>query len=103
MRELKLRGLVTRTLVVAPKGLVTQWVAEMHTHFGEDFRLLVPSDFSAYRHIAPSDNLWRSHPQVICSMDAVKPIDSRRGWSAAQVAAYNRERFEELIAAGWDL
>jgi superfamily II DNA or RNA helicase len=103
MRELKLRGLVTRTLVVAPKGLVTQWVAEMRTHFSEDFRLLVPSDFSAYRHIAPSDNLWRSHPQVICSMDAVKPIDSRRGWSAAQVAAYNRERFEELIAAGWDL
>jgi len=79
MRELKLRGLVTRTLVVAPKGLVTQWVAEMRTHFGEDFRLLVPSDFSAYRHIAQSDNLWRSHPQVICSMDAVKPIDSRRG------------------------
>jgi len=103
MRELKLRGLVTRTLVVAPKGLVTQWVAEMRTHFGEDFRLLVPSDFSAYRHIVQSDNLWRSHPQVICSMDAVKPIDSRRGWSAAQVASYNRERFEDLIAAGWDL
>jgi superfamily II DNA or RNA helicase len=103
LRELKLRGLVTRTLVIAPKGLVTQWVAEMRTHFGEDFRLLVPGDFSAYRHIAPSDNLWRSHPQVICSMDAVKPIDSRRGWSAAQVASYNRERFEDLIAAGWDL
>jgi SNF2 family DNA or RNA helicase len=81
MRELKLRGLVTRTLVVAPKGLVAQWVAEMRTHFGEDFRLLIPSDFSAYRHIAQSDDLWRSHPQVICSMDAVKPIDSRRGWS----------------------
>src|SRR4029077_19559874 len=74
MRELKLRGLVRRTLVVAPKGLVTQWVAEMHTHFGEDLRLLIPSGFCAYRHIAPSDNLWRSHPQVICSMDVVKPI-----------------------------
>src|SRR5215470_3484448 len=103
MRELKLRGLVTRTLVVAPKGLVTQWVAEMRTHFGEELRLLVPSDFSAYRYIAQSDNLWRSHPQVICSMDAVKPIDSRRGWSPVQVAAYNRERFEDVIAAGWDL
>ena len=45
MRELKLRGLVRRTLVIAPKGLVTQWVAEMQTHFGEEFRLLVPSDF----------------------------------------------------------
>jgi superfamily II DNA or RNA helicase len=56
MRELKLRGLVTRTLVIAPKGLVTQWVAEMRVHFGEDFRLLIPSDFSAYRHIAHDDN-----------------------------------------------
>jgi len=28
-RELKLRGLVKRVLIVAPKGLVTQWVQEM--------------------------------------------------------------------------
>jgi N12 class adenine-specific DNA methylase len=34
-RELKLRGLVKRVLVVAPKELVTQWVQEMQTHFGE--------------------------------------------------------------------
>jgi hypothetical protein len=33
----------------------------------------------------------------------VKPLDSRRGWSREQVAEYNRERFEDLIAAGWDL
>lgn len=38
MRELKLRGLVERTLVVAPKGLVTQWVTEMQVHFGEEMR-----------------------------------------------------------------
>ena len=103
MRELKLRGLVRRTLVVAPKGLVTQWVAEMRTHFGEEFRLLIPSDFSAYRRIAREDNLWQSHPQVVCPMDSVKPLDRRRGWSREQVAAYNRERFEDLISAGWDL
>lgn len=41
MRELKLRGLVRRTLVIAPKGLVTQWVAEMSNHFNEDFQLLL--------------------------------------------------------------
>lgn len=103
MRELKLRGLVRRTLVIAPKGLVTQWVAEMRTHFGEEFRLLVPSDFSAYRRIAREDNLWQSHPQVVCPMDSVKPLDSRRGWSREQVAEYNRERFEDLVSAGWDL
>ncbi|MBW1982662.1 MAG: DEAD/DEAH box helicase, partial [Deltaproteobacteria bacterium] len=103
MRELKLRGLVRRTLVIAPKGLVTQWVAEMRTHFNEDFRLLVPSDFSAYRRIAQQDNLWESHPQIVCPMDSVKPLQGRRGWSTEQVAEYNRERFEDLISAGWDL
>lgn len=50
-RELKLRGLVKRVLVVAPKGLVTQWVQEMETHFGEEFRLLMPSEFSAWRNL----------------------------------------------------
>jgi len=103
MRELKLRGLVRRTLVIAPKGLVTQWVAEMRTHFGEEFRLLIPSDFSTYRRIAQEDNLWQSHPQVVCPMDSVKPMDGRRGWSREQVAEYNRERFEDRISAGWDL
>src|SRR5438105_4658144 len=37
MRELKLRGLVRRILVVVPKGLAAQWIAEMWTHFGERF------------------------------------------------------------------
>jgi superfamily II DNA or RNA helicase len=88
LRELKLRGLVKRALVIAPKGLVTQWVAEMRTHFNEDFRLLIPSDFSAYRRIAKADNIWQSHPQVVCPMDAVKPLEGRRGWSVKQVARF---------------
>jgi superfamily II DNA or RNA helicase len=36
-------------------------------------------------------------------MDSVKPLDKRRGWTAAQVEEYNRERFEDLISAGWNL
>ena len=103
MRELKLRGLVCRTLVVAPKGLVTQWVAEMQTHFGEEFRLLIPSDFSAYRRIAKEDNIWRAYDQVVTPLDSVKPLEGRRGWSTERMEEYNRERFEDLIAAGWDL
>lgn len=103
MRELKLRGLVRRTLVVAPRGLVTQWVAEMRTHFGEEFRLLAPADVSAFRRLGSEENLWQLHDQVVVPMDSVKPMDARRGWSALQVAEHNRERFEDLIAAGWDL
>ena len=103
MRELKLRGLVRRTLVVAPKGLVTQWVAEMRTHFNEDFRLLVPGEFGAYRRFVGEENLWRRFDQVVCSMDSVKPLDGRRGWNKEEVEQYNRERFGDLIAGGWDL
>ena len=103
LRELKLRGLVQRTLVIAPKGIVTQWVAEMQTHFSEDFRLLVPGEFAAYRRFLGDENVWRSHDQIVCPMDSVKPLDSRKGWSREQVAEYNRDRFEDLIGAGWDL
>ena len=106
LRELKIRGLVRRILVVAPAGLVLQWQSEMKGHFGEDFRLILPSSLTALRQagaIDENDNLWRMHDQVICPLDSVKPMDSRRGWSQEQLARYNRERFEDLVSAGWDL
>jgi ERCC4-related helicase len=103
MRELKLRGLARRILVLAPKGLVTQWIAEMQTHFREEFRHYAPGDFGAYRRISPSDNVWRTFDQVICSVDSVKPLEARKGWSAEQVAQFNKDRFEDLVTAGWDL
>ena len=106
LRELKIRGLVRRILVVAPAGLVLQWQSELKSHFNEDFRLILPGNLSALRQagaIDEEENLWRMHNQVICPLDSVKPIDSRRGWSQEQLARYNRERFEDLISAGWDL
>jgi hypothetical protein len=36
-------------------------------------------------------------------LDAVKPIERRRGWSKEQVADYNRDRYQDLLAADWDL
>lgn len=102
MRELKLRGLVRRTLVVAPKGLATQWVAEMQTHFNEQFQLVLGDDISTLQRLSPlqrSEDLtqnpepanWRSNPwsmfeQVIVSLDSVKPMEKRRGWSAERIA-----------------
>ena len=111
MRELKLRGLVRRTLVVAPKGLATQWVAEMQTHFNEQFQLVRGDDISTLQRLAPSfdksadhrNSAWSMFDQVIVSLDSVKPMDKRRGWTAERVAEYNRSRFEDLIIAGWDL
>ena len=106
LRELKIRGLVRRILVVAPAGLVLQWQSEMKSHFGEDFRVILPGSLAALRQagaVDENENLWRMHDQVICSLDSVKPMDSRRGWSQEQLARYNRERFEDLVSAGWDL
>jgi len=112
LRELKLRGMARRVLVVAPKGLVRQWQAEMRLHFGEHFRFIETSELAAFRQWRDNgalptsegdESLWRMHDQVICSLDSVKPIDGRRGWSVEQLATYNRERFEDLISASWDL
>lgn len=105
-RELKIRGLVRRVLVVAPAGLVLQWQTEMKCHFGEDFRLVLPSSFAALRQAGEfqdDENIWRIHDQVVCPLDSVKPLDARRGWSQDQLARYNRERFEDIVSAGWDL
>ena len=128
MRELKLRGLVRRILVVSPKGIATQWVAEMQTHFNEQFQLVLGDDIDTLQRLSPLQGSesrvpssgfstqsqepvtsnWRSNPwslfdQVIVSLDSVKPMDKRRGWTAERVAEYNRSRFEDLITAGWDL
>jgi len=107
MRELKLRGLVRRTLVVSPKGIATQWVAEMQTHFNERFHLVLGDDISTLQRLVPGadqrNSAWSMFDQVIVSLDSVKPMDKRRGWTAERIAEYNRSRFEDLMTAGWDL
>ncbi len=117
MRELKLRGLSRRTLVVA------QWVAEMLNHFNERFQLILGDDINTLQRISnvkyevrigddmmsPSlqaprlrNNPWAMFDQVEVSLDSVKPLDKRRGWTLQRVTEYNRSRFEDLVTAGWD-
>lgn len=116
MRELKLRGLVRRTLVVAPKSLAMQWVAEMDTHFNESFSLVNPADLDALERLerpgqyvsGETDhktdyNPWLRFPQAIVTLDAVKPLRRRRGWSKEKIQAYNRNRYERLVQGQWDL
>lgn len=103
IKELKMRGRIKRILVVAPKGLIPQWIVELREKFGEEFRHFEPSDFSGYRKISGTDNVWKSYDQVICSMDAVKPLETRRGWTTEQITEYNQERILGLCSAGWDL
>lgn len=117
LRELKLRGLVKRILIVAPKGLVMQWVSEMRTHFNERFQLILSEDLKTFGNLSTgldsesdlfgqtssSGNPWSIFTQVIVPMDSVKPLDKRRGWSAGKVKEHNKKHFEDLISADWDL
>ncbi|MBM3299152.1 MAG: DEAD/DEAH box helicase, partial [Deltaproteobacteria bacterium] len=97
----------------------------MRTHFNEPFQLVQSDDLKTLRRISAvvgfkswvprskdyepetrnqgPANSWRMFSQVVVPMDSVKPLDKRRGWTTAQVEEYNRERFEDLISAGWDL
>jgi|Deesub1362A_J573_1020465.scaffolds.fasta_scaffold01127_9 superfamily II DNA or RNA helicase len=101
-KELKLRGLVERVLVLCPKSLIMQWVAEMKIHFNEDFRPILTEELSATQSIFRDANIWKMFPQAVCSYDTVKPR-SGRGWTKEKIEEYNRHRFENLISAGWDL
>ena len=100
LKELKLRNLIRRILVVAPKSLAEQWVQEMQSHFNENFNLIVPEiAFSLFN----NKDIWSLFDQIVVPLDSVKPITKRKGWSKRDVAAHNRKRFENLMSAGWDL
>lgn len=97
--ELKARGRIRRILIVAPKGVQLQWVAELAGHFGEEFVLVgaggVPVDVGI--------NPWATFDQVVCSLDSIKPLRVRQGWDPDRLRDYNRQRFDAVVDAGWDL
>ncbi|MCC2309165.1 DEAD/DEAH box helicase [Cellulomonas chengniuliangii] len=97
--ELLARGRVGRVLVVAPKGVQLQWVAEMREKFSLDFTRIGPEGVP----VDSSADVWRVFPLVVTSVDAIKPLRRRAGWSPLQVDAYNALRVEGVVSAGWDL
>lgn len=97
--EMKARGRLQRVVVVAPKGVQLQWIAEMSDRFGEEFVRVGPEGLPVDSGIDP----WRVFDQVVCSIDAVKPLRRRAGWSPEQVDAHNAARFRALVDAGWDM
>lgn len=103
IKELEARGLIERVLVVCPKGLMTQWEAEMQEKFGERFAIVMPEDYATLKKVTPDQNIFSSFTHVISPMDAIKPIEERAGWTQERVDQYNQERIESVIAGGWDL
>jgi superfamily II DNA or RNA helicase len=71
LRELKLRGLVERTLVVCPANLTFQWQRELKEKFGETFVVLKGGDIREQFGV----NQWQEHRQIITSLDLAKRED----------------------------
>ncbi|HXR36116.1 MAG TPA: SNF2-related protein, partial [Candidatus Binataceae bacterium] len=68
LRELKLRGLADRVLVVCPANLTFQWQRELKEKFDEKFTVLSGSSIREQFGI----NQWLENRQVITSLDLAK-------------------------------
>ncbi|MEK7674570.1 MAG: DEAD/DEAH box helicase, partial [Verrucomicrobiota bacterium] len=68
LKELKLRGLVERVLIVCPANLAFQWQRELADRFQETFHILRGGDLRVQYGV----NLWNDKPQIITSMDLAK-------------------------------
>ncbi len=71
LRELKLRGLADRTLVVCPANLTFQWQRELKDKFDEQFVVLRGSELRAQYGV----NQWLESSKIITSLDLAKRAD----------------------------
>ena len=71
IRELKLRGLIERALVVCPANLSFQWQRELKEKFDETFLVLKGGDIREQFGV----NQWLEQKQVITSLDLAKRTD----------------------------
>jgi superfamily II DNA or RNA helicase len=66
VKELLLRGDLTRCLIVAPGGLVEQWQSELHDKFGLRFSILTRDLLAS---TVPGENPFHENPYLIARMD----------------------------------
>ncbi|MCG8366324.1 MAG: DUF3883 domain-containing protein, partial [Pseudanabaenales cyanobacterium] len=84
LKELKMRGLVKRTLIVAPANLSFQWQREMKDKFREDFEVIRGDVLRANYGMNP----WQERNQVVTLVSWVFRIQDTR---------------ESLMRSHWDL
>ena len=80
IRELKLRGLVERILVVCPANLAFQWQRELREKFDETFLVLKGGDIREQFGV----NQWLERDQVVTSLDLAKRDDVLPGLKQAR-------------------
>ena len=84
IKELKLRGLVKRTLIITPASLSFQWQREMKDKFRENFEV-IRSDILRANY---GSNPWQDKNQLVTSVSWVSRIPDAR---------------ESLLRSQWDL
>ncbi|SOY52696.1 protein NO VEIN domain-containing protein [Cupriavidus taiwanensis] len=84
IKELKIRGLVKRTLIVSPANLSFQWQRELKDKFREQFEV-VRSDVLRANY---GSNPWQEKNQVITSVSWVSRVEDAR---------------DSLLRSHWDL
>lgn len=84
LKELKVRGLVKRTLIVTPANLTFQWQREMKEKFRESFEIIRGDILRANYGVNP----WQEKNQVITSVAWASRIEDAR---------------ESLLRSHWDL
>ncbi len=83
LKELKIRGLVKRTLIVTPANLSFQWQREMKDKFRENFEV-IRSDVLRANY---GSNPWQEKNQVVTSISWVSVIEDAK---------------ESLLRSHWD-
>lgn len=73
LKELQQRGVVERTLVVAPANLTMQWQDELSTRFGEEFSVIRSPELKAH----PGATIWNKHPRAVISVDLARRKEVR--------------------------
>ena len=71
LRELQLRGLAERVLIVVPSNLTFQWQRELREKFDASFQVMKGDDLREQFGV----NQWLEHPRVITSLDLAKRDD----------------------------
>lgn len=109
LKELKLRSIVKRSLIIVPKSAMGQWQQEMKKHFNEVFHIYdtdyINTVSKTFARLEADNeiNLFAQHNQIIVSMDALKPLETRQGWNKQKVEEYNRFRIQSVLEADFDL
>ena len=79
IKELKLRHIVTRILIVVPGHLKDQWRRELHDRFEESFVVIDRGIMNALY----GENVWSRENQIITSVDFAKREDILPSLSAS--------------------